>query len=207
VTTPAPIADGRSARSQRTRAAVVDALLALLREGDPRPTARQIAERANVSLRSVYVHFDDLEDLFLAVAERELAVVQTMIAPVPRDAPLSERVELACAMRAQIFEELAPIGRAAQLQAPTSPTLEKVLKRGRDRSRSTIATVFDPELRQLPPRQRRLRIAAIDAVAGPEAWRVLRDGNGLSVADAQTAMADAVRDLLVPAAAAEAHRR
>ena len=42
--------DGRLARSARTRHAVVDALLDLLGEGDLRPTAARIAERAGVSL-------------------------------------------------------------------------------------------------------------------------------------------------------------
>ena len=52
--------DGRLARSARTRHAVVDALLDLLGEGDLRPTAARIAERAGVSLRIVFHHFEDL---------------------------------------------------------------------------------------------------------------------------------------------------
>jgi TetR/AcrR family transcriptional regulator, regulator of autoinduction and epiphytic fitness len=99
VTTPAPLTDGRSARSQRTREAVVDALLALIGDGNPRPTAREIAERANVSLRSVYVHFDDLEDLFLAVAQRQMAQVVTMVTPISPDAPLADRIEAMCTQR------------------------------------------------------------------------------------------------------------
>ena len=38
--------DGRAARAARTRAAIVDALLALLEEGDLQPTANRIADRA-----------------------------------------------------------------------------------------------------------------------------------------------------------------
>jgi len=65
-----PVLDGRTARSARTRDAVVRALLGLISEGDVRPTAGRIAERAGISLRSVYVHFDDLDDLFLAAFQR-----------------------------------------------------------------------------------------------------------------------------------------
>ena len=89
----APVTDGRSARSQRTRNAVVDALLDLNREGNLRPTAREIAERANVSLRSVYVHFDDLEDLFLAAAKRHAELVSGMLIEVPATGPLRSRAE------------------------------------------------------------------------------------------------------------------
>ena len=44
--------DGRLGRGTRARTAVVDALLDLIEEGDLRPTAPRIAERAGVSLRS-----------------------------------------------------------------------------------------------------------------------------------------------------------
>jgi sulfate adenylyltransferase subunit 2 len=46
--------DGRTARSDRTHNAVVDAFLHLLDEGNLRPTTEQIAARAAVSPRSVY---------------------------------------------------------------------------------------------------------------------------------------------------------
>src|SRR3954470_18279608 len=58
--TPTETVDGRTARATRTREAVVSAVLDLVNEGNPKPTAREIADRAGVSLRSVYVHFDDL---------------------------------------------------------------------------------------------------------------------------------------------------
>ena len=63
-------ADGRLTRAARTRTAVVDALLTLNERGELRPTARDIAAEAGVSLRSVYVHFDDLEALFVESSRR-----------------------------------------------------------------------------------------------------------------------------------------
>src|SRR5690606_27488921 len=63
--------DGRLTRAARTRASVVEALLTLNDEGNLRPTARDIATKAGVSLRSLYVHFDDLEALFLAASRRQ----------------------------------------------------------------------------------------------------------------------------------------
>src|SRR3954453_22033541 len=82
----------RSPRSERTRASVVDALLDLLREGNLRPTAKEIAERAGTSLRSVYVHFDDLEDLFTAAAGRAIQQISALIEPIPASGPLEERL-------------------------------------------------------------------------------------------------------------------
>ena len=60
--------DGRTARSERTRNAIVDAHLRLIHEGDLRPTAERIAKQAGVSLRALWSHFSDLEALFAARA-------------------------------------------------------------------------------------------------------------------------------------------
>ena len=59
--------DGRRARTVRTRAAILEALLALLRGGDINPTAAEIARKAGVSLRSIAQHFPRRGDLFACV--------------------------------------------------------------------------------------------------------------------------------------------
>jgi AcrR family transcriptional regulator len=197
VTTPAPVPDGRSARSQRTREAVVDALLALIQEGNPRPTAREIAQRANISLRSVYVHFDDLEDLFFAAAQRQTSQVAQMLEPIPPDAPLARRVELACEMRARVFEHVGPVRRAAALQAPCSRTLSDLLERVRKASRDGLAELFADELAVFDESQRRSRLAAVDAVLGIESWELMRTTHGLSVDEARDVMIDSAMVLLV----------
>jgi AcrR family transcriptional regulator len=63
--------DGRTARSHRSRRAIVDAMRALHAEGDLRPTAPRIAERAGVSLRTVWQQFTDMETLRRGGAGRE----------------------------------------------------------------------------------------------------------------------------------------
>ena len=46
--------DGRRLRSERTRQHIIEAYLAMLREGSGIPTAAQIAERAGYSVRSLF---------------------------------------------------------------------------------------------------------------------------------------------------------
>ena len=48
MTTPAAELDGRRARTVRTRAAILEAVLALLRGGDINPTAAEIARQAEI---------------------------------------------------------------------------------------------------------------------------------------------------------------
>ena len=46
------LSDGRLQRSERSREAIVQALLSLVREGAPRPTAERVAEKAGVGIRT-----------------------------------------------------------------------------------------------------------------------------------------------------------
>src|SRR6058998_3910623 len=113
--------DGRAMRSERARAAVVDALLALLEAGDLRPTAERIAERAGVSLRLVFHHFNDLETLFAAAALRQMERVIPLLQRVSAEGPLGTRIEALVNQRARLYERVGNVRRAALLVEPFSP--------------------------------------------------------------------------------------
>src|SRR5664279_4760669 len=83
----------RLARTARTRAAIVDALLDLLEEGDLQPTASRIADRAGTSLRLIYHHFGDLESLFHEAAVRQTERLARHIEPIDASLPLPERID------------------------------------------------------------------------------------------------------------------
>src|SRR5215468_1968420 len=112
--------DGRLARGARARAAIVDALLALIEEGDLRPSAARIAERAGVSLRSVFQHFKDVESLFAAAADRQSERLAPLVARIPGDGPLARRLDAFVATRARLLDAIAPVRRAALLMEPFS---------------------------------------------------------------------------------------
>jgi AcrR family transcriptional regulator len=62
--TPAPNR-GREAQRRRTRRAIVEATRTLVAEGGPAPTIDAIAAAADVSRRTVYMHFPTLDQLLL----------------------------------------------------------------------------------------------------------------------------------------------
>ena len=188
----------RPSRSRRTRDAVIDALLALLREGDPQPGARQVADRAGVSTRTVFAHFASLEDLYRACVERAVAMVIALLTPIDPDRPVAERIDALCVQRARVNEELGPIRRAAALRAHLSPTLAEAREHGRRASYEQLDRVFGAELGRLDAPVRRRRRAAADAVLSGEAWDLLRTTHGLSPDEARAAVRDAVRPLLTP---------
>lgn len=187
----------RSARATRTREAVVDALLTLIDEGNLRPTAREIAARAGVSLRSVYVHFDDVEDLFGAAAQRHFENLEPIIRQelCDDDAPFHERLAAFVERRAQIYEANANIGRAAALQEPFSPAMRRILDGARRFSRAQIDAVFAPELSRDSVRGEWQR-SGLEVVVGTEAWDVLRRRQRLSVDEAKDVMRGLVRAII-----------
>ena len=166
--------DGRVARARRTRRAIVDALLALIEEGDVAPTAPRIAERAGVSLRSIYQHFEDLEALFAASSTRQIQRMQALVAPVDAGLPRAERVAAFTEQRARLLEAITPVRRAALLQEPCSPQLRRSREWVTAMAREEVSRLFRPELDAVGPDERAELLAAIDAVAGWSMWDSLR---------------------------------
>ena len=192
-----PGVDGRTARGHRTRNAVVDALLALIHEGDLRPTAPRIAERAGVSLRSIFQHYSDLETLFAAAGRRHLAQVQEMLEPLPdQDLPRAERVEVFVAQRARLLEFIAPVARAASIQEPFSSQLQANREFAVAASRREIEKVFATELEPLTGEERDELVVALDIAASSPAWEQLRVWSGLDVDAARRVVVRTITALL-----------
>lgn len=188
--------DGRLARSIRTRDAVVDALLDLLNEGDLRPTAARIAERAGVSLRLVFHHFDDLETIYSELAARQTDRVKHLIAPISNELPLPERIERFCSQRGRLLETLSPVRRAAVLIEPFRAALARQLKHARDLTRAATIAAFEPELSKLDDAEKRAISAALDVATSWVAWEQMRRHQGLSETEARAVMATTIRALL-----------
>ena len=170
-----PAVDGRAARSAKTRDAIADALLDLLADGRPRPTAREIAERAAVSVRSVYVHFDDLEDLFCVAAKRHFARVAPILAPAPATGTLAERADALVRQRIRLYAQAGAVARATRLHAAFSPTLARILREAQTRSRTDLERLFANELHTLSPADRTSTLAVLDVLTGPDAWETFRE--------------------------------
>jgi TetR/AcrR family transcriptional regulator of autoinduction and epiphytic fitness len=188
--------DGRLARSARTRDAVVDALLDLLGEGDLRPTAARIAERAGVSLRIVFHHFDDLEAIYSELADRQAERVKPLAVPIPVALPFARRVEKFSAQRGRLLETLSPVRRSAVLMEPFRPALAKRLRHARDLMRAAAIAAFAPELSKLGADEKRATVAALDVITSWVAWEQMRRHQGLSETEARGVMATTIRVLL-----------
>lgn len=189
--------DGRHARTERTRTAILDALLELLRDGVVDPSSVQIAERAGISKRSLFVHYASLGDLHRDLAERATATVLELVWVVDPALPLAERVDAISDQRAAVHEAIGPLRRAAQRRAPTSEAAADAQRFGRDSSREQLRRVFAAELGELGPTARDHRLAALEAVASGEAWDLWREG-GRSVEACRAVLRAGLLTLLSP---------
>jgi len=187
--------DGRAARAERTRAAIVQAHLELIAEGDLRPTGERIAERAGVSLRTLWTNFRDMEALFEASGERVLQQQDSAYRPISPELPLAERIDAFCRQRARLLELIAPSARAAQMREPVSPQLRANRRKHIQRVRAEVESLFAAELARAGAGRDELVDALVTASTW-SAWSMLRDGLGLGVERARAVMTRTVAALL-----------
>jgi TetR/AcrR family transcriptional regulator, regulator of autoinduction and epiphytic fitness len=168
------VSDGRVARGERTRRSLAEAMISLLEEGDPQPTARRIAERAGVSLRLVFHHFEDLESILRAAVEIQEHRHWRRIRPVEATLPLAERITRLVRQRTEVFQAVAPVRRSAALLEHNSPTVAAELARARQWLRAQLQETFAPELERAQPNTARLLLDALDVATSWETWEQLQ---------------------------------
>jgi AcrR family transcriptional regulator len=140
--------DGRIARGERTRSLIADSLYELLVEGAENPSGRDIAERANVSLRSVFQHFDDIEAVYSELITRQHERVAPFLEPISTEIPLNERLEKFIENRDSMFSIAAPLrrGMGTYRGIGTSQTIRRAMTYLQRAQRDQIMQSFEPEL-------------------------------------------------------------
>jgi AcrR family transcriptional regulator len=167
--------DGRMQRSERSREAIIKAMLDLVEEGNLVPTAQQIADSAGVGIRSVFRHFEDMESMFDVANELTWPKTQDLFVGGDREGTLSQRILHATERHANAFETLKNIMLSTQARRWHSSTLRKNYARAQRGLRKDLNNWL-PELATLSTNRRE----AVDAAASFENWHRLREHQGLS---------------------------
>ena len=186
-----PHTDGRLRRSERSREVIVEAMLELVGEGVLEPTAEQVAERAEVGLRTVFRHFRDMEGLYAAMDAQLEVRVLPLVTAEPPDGALEQRARALLAQRVEVYEILAPYKRAEVLKRWRSEFLSSrhaaMVRRLRVDLRRWL-----PELEAAPPEL----VEALELATCFEAWDRLRSEQRLGCARAQAVVERSVLALL-----------
>ena len=189
--------DGRVLRRERNRAEIVDALLALLREGHIEVSAAAIAERANLSERSIFRYFDDLDDLYRTVCavqferERKHATIDSFSKGSTED-KIAHFVE----QRVRLFTSIGSIGRASRVFAHRNAVIAKELRRARVLLRRQIADHFADEIAALPSAERSHAATIIDSLCNFESFSIMRSDYDMTIASITTTLTTGIRKVL-----------
>ena len=170
--------DGRNRRAAETRRKIIAAAKAMIAETSEAPTVVAVAKRADVSVRSVFQHFGDVESLFVTVVD---SVRSDLVVP-PRTAsnrPMATRIPSVVDNLAQLFDKIVPI-RVAAGQFANHPALIERAKVSKDELREATLEAFAPEFAALSDQAKEELLDAIGAALSLEAWIVLRRRDGLS---------------------------
>lgn len=188
----APATDGRHRRSQDSRARIVVAMLELVREGDPSPSAELVATRADVGLRTVFRHFKDLESLYREMSAAIEAELMALVHTPFKGETWRERVLELVERRGGAYEKVGPFKRASEAHRHHSPALALDNAKMVEISREILRRQLPPELAK-----DRVRFEAIDLLLSFDAWNRLRRDQELSpkrATEVLQAMIDALLD-------------
>lgn len=176
--TTSPEIDGRLKRSTKTRAAIVEAMVSLIGEGNMSPTSEEVAERASVGLRTVFRHFEDMEALFQEMDQ----VIKERVLPefdlVPLSGAIEKRARTLITRRSHIFATVHPFMSSTIVRKWRSAYLTQSHEAFAELQRTFL---FDnlPELKKLSaPLQH-----AADQVASYESWSRMHDVQKLKAQD------------------------
>ena len=173
--------DGRTARRNRNRDAVLDALIELADESNDEPTIERIAERAGVSYRSVYRYFDDRTDLMLSAITRVMGNLWSIFdVENLGHGPLDERIEQLITVRVAAYRRLAPLARTAVHRRANEPAVAEGYDRVREYLREQLAQQFEPELAAMAVPESKLVLAALDTMFQFESLDYLAEHDGMT---------------------------
>jgi len=167
----------------RTRAAIIEAATALLREGRP-PTVAEAAERALVSRATAYRYFPTQESLLLDVANVEALVkpVEELVASFPTDDPAQRLAALVDTFTQAMLSDEALIRTGMRVYMDTwlanqrdgSPVPVRAGRRMR-----YIDEVLKPLGERLGESGRKRLRCALAVILGTEAVIAMKDSAGL----------------------------
>jgi len=150
----------------------------MIAETSTAPTVVAVARRADVSVRSVFQHFGDVESLFVTVMD---AIRQDIVVPPPtaNTRPLSDRIASVVQNLAEVFDGIVPL-RVAAGQFVGHPALIERGQAFKQELRNSTFETFAPEFAGLSEPAREELADAIGAALSLDAWIVLRRRDNLS---------------------------
>jgi AcrR family transcriptional regulator len=188
--------DGRVARRQRNIDVVLDVVLDMFGEEAMFPTMEQVANRAGLSLRSLYRYFANPAELLeAAIKHSQQYGYELAHLPAIGRGPLEGRIEAFVAMRLKVHEHRGAVYRATIANSVRHSRIRQELAKHRSAMRDQFEVQFAPELAGYKSDDREAILTAGDVLTQLESIDYLRRARQLSVAEAQAALTTGLRAL------------
>ena len=171
--------DGRVERTAATRREILNATRGLILGGTHDPTAREIADSAGITPRTLFRHFPDMESLhrsLIADAEGKAAAVMDEPFSVQADDGWQEQMQQVIDRRVRVYESLLPLYISTIWSRYRASGSDSTQRRGIARRRKRLMDILPDEI----TRDRTL-FEAVDGVMSIEYWASLRRDQRLSV--------------------------
>lgn len=192
---------GRGDRVARTRESIVASALALAAAGQVAPIVRDIAQMAGVSARTVFQHFADTAELYVAVLGRVLAALVGEAPEIAAAGPVETRIASMINQCADRYEQLRPMWTFVETLQRRSPEAADMISQIYSANTAQLSQAFAPELAALPVESRQRTLTALALAIAPESWVVLRQRLGLSVDQARDELGFVVQSVFATEAA------
>lgn len=179
-TTTEAATDGRHRRAQANREAIVDALVSLYADGHVDPSAAQIAERAGVSERSLFRHFDDIDDLcHTAFVVQWKRLVDRIGLQILDTASTSEKIAAIVEQRVGLYLDMMNVMRITRMHAVRNETVMSHVRSSRKEMRKQIDRLFSFECDAMTTDNAKLALFAANAMLSFEHVEQLRLDQGM----------------------------
>lgn len=174
------LTDGRKRRSSESRDKIVHAMLRLVKSGEMHLSAARVAEAAGVGLRSVFRHFEDMEQLYGQMSEKVAERVRPiLLAPLNARGWKAQLLELA-ERRIKVFDEVMPFKVAGSLRRFQSKFLMDDYRLHLKMERTTLEVILPEKVLG-----DKALLRAIEMVTSFQAWRRLRQDQNLTTTEAR----------------------
>lgn len=194
---PTRLLDGRRARRERGRRAVIDAMMDLVQAGQIPPTAEQVAARAGVSVASVFRYFDSLDELQQETISRFFERYRSAFdIPAIGAGSLDERVDAIVRARLSLYETIEPFARLARARSIDHPHMAAIVATMRRRLAEQVRTHFAAELDALTPAVGDDAVGLLATMTSFEAWDQLHHELDRSSRQIRRAWSQGIRSVI-----------
>ncbi len=186
--------DGRVERTSATRNNILAMTRELILEGMVDPTARQIAERAGITTRTLFRHFPDMESLyrsFIEAAEAQATAVMDESFPEGSPEQWQQLLQVVIDRRVRVYESLLPLYISAIWSKYRATPGDARRYKGTRRRRNRLKALLPEPIASDP-----ILFEAIDGLLGIDYWVSLRRDQRLSVSKSSAVLRLALEKLI-----------